>query len=111
MDDDLCFHLVEAGWGVAFLCFILLSERGKIIKRQSKLIEAVTLPRTATCGVFLIPQSAMGCTRATIKHYLDMFFRAEALRSISNHLGIIIPTSHLGKQVPRERYAPGFLAG
>lgn len=100
---------LAGGW--LFFASFCYQKGEKKIKRQSKLIEAVTQPRTATCGVFLIPQSAMGCTCAAIKHYLDMFFRAEALRSISNHLGIIIPTSNLGKQVPRERYAPGFLAG
>lgn len=42
----------------------------------------------------------MGCTPAAIKHYLDMFLRAEALRSNSNNLRIVIPILRLGKQVP-----------
>lgn len=117
MDDDLCFHLVEAAWRVAFLCFILSSNREKFERKKETskrrkekkkgkvneilIIEAVTQPSTEMY-FFLIPQSEMGCTHAAIQHYLDMLLRAEALRSLSNHLRIIIPTLHLGKQVPRE---------
>lgn len=83
---------------MAFLCFILLSNRkkkeGKV--NEIQIIEAVTQPSTEMYLV-LIPQSAMGCTHASIKHYLDMFLRAEVLRSISNYLRIIIPILHSGK--------------
>lgn len=40
MDNDLCFHLVEVGWRVAFPGFILLSKRGKINKCKVKYMKS-----------------------------------------------------------------------
>lgn len=89
MDDDFCFYMVKAGWQVAFLCFILLSSSGEILKKSEiqigflserkvseiQITEAVTKPSNKIY-LFLIPLSAMGCTYVSIKHYLDMFLRA-----------------------------------
>lgn len=48
-------------------------KKGEVSEIQ--IIEAVTELSTEIY-LFLIPLSAMGCTHASIKHYLDMFLRA-----------------------------------
>lgn len=55
-------------------------QTGEKFKKKGKeseiqIIEAVAKPSTKIY-LFLIPLSAMGCTYASIKHYLDLFLRA-----------------------------------